>query len=191
MGTTCTKAKKARNDKKAIILKHVSRGRTISVSERSQYEKIVKVNHCFKNLVYNSAFGSYNETRRSASFSEVSVIHTRYPSEMSPTLPPYEIACDSLPEHDEQNQSCEIGISALPSSTTINEISRKPYDFEIRNLLVNDKVNGPEVKGDLSLCKALVYRITCNILKIKTDDNLLNKQIDESGIEESYRENQC
>jgi hypothetical protein len=49
----------------------------------------------------------------------------------------------------------------------------KPYDFELRNLLVNDKIKSPEVKGDLSLCKAVSRRLSINMQNLKLNSRQL------------------
>jgi hypothetical protein len=173
MGSHCCKTSKTKANQQNERNKRASyryRGHTTAVSERLEYNKLLKVNRSIKKLVYQTALGTYNNGARASLATKSPPILPTLPQEISQTQP-YEVTYDSLSEHEEEES--EGALCRLPSSSQINEITIKPYDFELRNLLVNDKVKVPEVKGDLSLCKAVSRRLSINIQNINLNSSQL------------------
>lgn len=174
MGSHCCKTSQTKVKQQNERNKRASyryRGYTAAVSERLEYNKIVKVNRSIKKHVYQTAYGSYNDGTRTSLVTESSPNLPTLPQEIS-QIQHYEVTYDSLSEHEEEES--EGIVCKLPSSSLINEIIVKPYNFELRNLLINDKVKTPEVKGDLSLCKVVSRRLSINIQNI----NLNSSQLD-------------
>jgi hypothetical protein len=172
MGSQCCKTSKGKaksQNQRNKRASYLHRGNTTAVLERLEYNKISKANRSIKNILYQTAYVTHNDGARSSSAIESYPNLPTLPQEISQTFV-NENSFDSLSDEEEES---EDELCKLPSSFHINEITVKPYEFELRNLLVNDKIKSSEVKGDLSLCKAVSRRLSINIQNLKLNSRQL------------------